>query len=1045
MKVDIKAISDALDGILAAEGSAAPQKTHSAIINRQRPLVSHSNNDTPHSEGLKSVASKAAEAPFSHHTTGAAGGTGSIIKPSPVVKKPTTPEKTSAPQLQASASDGITKERPMKKAARKNRSPQIVRSQDQRSLPPLNPAWKNTDSIVADFLALLGSIELVAFKVVEATGVGVESALVTPQNVGRWISRCALPSKSWVTSTPLSCEACVLLELENRADIHRRRRLPPCALSSGSNQLSGGSTDTYVVQDYIAVLVLEDDVERRLHHLDPPAFPIQEQYLLNVVIETSTSAHGAFVALVSTPAAPSRAATLRIPGTLLKAFVRITICPTESDPSRNVIKVRALCFFRSDTWTAEEVAVAQKDRMPFEEEVKATLRESMTAACPKAHSDCSSKQERVAGETLTTDESSLPLAKDGQERIGEGITHHTSLEQNTATEVASFVKAVALSRSRQDSMAPRRSCLRGVGEVEYDWFLDTLIDVSTAKGAKVSASNKASTAETDSEEGVVEYIRTLQAWNNVPTLSVKAALSYCLSETTSFSASTLLATGLFGHEAQEHLSQPFKLHVLVVSISDSTSQDSTQTHPPGVYLPPLHLISAIASEAVSLGYSTELLFTCPTNNGFGCAIRPYSCTPVSQEAHYKLIFVVPVRSTIEGEECSAAGVMKSLLRIALSLFCDSSDMRVYHMSPEYGLPSHGTLQSRKPCGALRLLIDGTRCFDDLMPVLAEWAAVSGGLRYYGNVTQRTLQLLFFPSCFIGSGADGELALNTSELRHEAQWSSLRLRFSGLWRKDTKVADCVADDIVGLAVDYQRPATYVWQSRRGALRLVLTDTHFIEYLTYVDGLVAPSPLVSLATSYYGEEARSAAHHSKLSTFSEAPWMALLQAAERLHEGSVESTAEFSKDAAVDFFALRRRVTVSFAFHILSTAFKRGWTRVSASIPLCDGSIRDAASDLQSVRFHPLEETTSDKSSASSPLSLLDEDAFIDTLLQWQYPFPNVVVLHCTDVLRAGLRPPSAYMTAPRASCLRAREGVLSLFSEGVLQTFASVSKPDEALS
>ncbi|TPP47234.1 hypothetical protein CGC20_34445 [Leishmania donovani] len=307
----------------------------------------------------------------------------------------------------------------------------------------------------------------------------------------------------------------------------------------------------------------------------------------------------------------------------------------------------------------------------------------------------------------------------------------------------------------------------------------------------------------------------------------------------------------------------------------------------------------------------------------------------------------------------------------------------------------------KPSGALRLLIDGTRCFDDLIPVLVEWAEVSGSLRYYGSAAQRTLQLLFFPSWLASSDGDSEQSSALSELRHKAQWSGLALRLSGLWRKSPNEVDSVADDIVALEAEYHCPATYVWQSRRGALRLVLTDAHFMEYFARVDGLVAPSPLVSLATSYCGKEVGCATHTLPLTTLSEAPWMTLLQAAERLCKSTTAPVATSGKDAAADFFALRRRVTVSFAFHILSTAFKREWTRVSASIPLCDGHIRDATFELPNVHVSSLGEKVSGGNGMSSALGLLDEDAFIDTLLQWQYPFPNVVVLHCTDVLNEAL--------------------------------------------
>ncbi|KAG5470204.1 hypothetical protein LSCM4_02898 [Leishmania orientalis] len=1035
MKVNIRAISDALDGILAAEASAASQITHSAIIKRHSPLVLQSNTNSSQSKCLKSVASRTVEAP---------ADAGSVIEPSPGLEKSRTP-KNSTPHLQSSFSDGSEKKLLNRRTKKKGLSPEITRKPDRGSSPPLSNAVKNSNSTVADFLARLGSIELVAFKVVEATGVGLDAVLLTPRNVGRWISRCQLPSNSWVTSVSLSREACVLLELENQEGMRRRKESLSHTHSSGGDKVAGSSTETFMVQDFIAMLVVEDGIERRSLHANSLAFSKEERYLFNVVVETSSSARGSFLTLASTSATPGSVTTLKIPGTLLKAFVRIAVCPTESEPRTKLIKVRAVCFFHSDTWTAAQLTPLQKHSATLEEEEgEATLRESMMAVRPKAQSTDEGMPERVAGETEITETSLLSLAKQGQDRKGEGVAHPALSVHDPGARIANFVKAVALARLRQDSAVPKRSCLHGVGDVEYDWFLDTLVDVSTAKVTQDRASSKASTPGADSEAPELEYIRALQAWSSAPALSVEAALTYCLSETTSFSASTLLGSVFFGHEAQEHLSQPFKLHVLVISFSEGIDRGRTQAYSSGVSLPPVHIMSAIASEVASLGYTTELLFTCPVNNGFGCAIRPYSCSSGHQGAHYKLIFVVPAQSSSKGEEGSAAGTMELLLRTALSIFLNSSDMRGSRLSPGSAFSSHSTPENRNPCGALRLLIDGMRCFDYLMPVLAEWAEAAGSLRYYGSAAQRTLQLLFFPSCFISNGDDGRPG-DLSELRHDAQWSGLSLRLSGIWRKNTDEADSVADDIVALEAECHCPATYVWQSGRGALRLVLTDAHFMEYFTFVDGVVAPSPLVSLATNHYRTELDSAAHTLPLTTFSEAPWMTLLQAAERLHKRSVESPAAFSKDAAADFFALRHRITISFAFHILSTAFKRGWARVSASIPLCDGNIRAATIELQEVRLPPVAGMVSGENGACNALRLLDEDAFMDTLLQWQYPFPNVVVLHCTDILCAGPKPSPASTTAPRASSSRAREGVLSLFSEELLHTFVAVSKPDEALS
>ncbi|CAG9580349.1 conserved hypothetical protein [Leishmania major strain Friedlin] len=1034
MKVNIEAISDALDSILAAETTFSSENAHTASIHSQPLPLSQSSVNPSQRKCSKPRPPEASGASLSSGESGAAADAAFVIESSVGAKKTTQ-------QLQVSPSDGHEKALFARKAERKGRSPKITTSHDQENSPQLSGTVKNTDTPAADFFECIKSVELVAFKVVEATGVGIISALLTPQSVGRWFSSSQLPSKSWVTSTSLSPEACAVFELENRLDMRRRRELPSDTPSSRSSPSVGGSTGTYV-QDFVAVLLVEDVAERQLLHLHSSAFLNRERDLFSVVIETSSSRRGGFVTAASTSAAPSSVTTLKIPGTRLNAFVRITISPPASEPSTKLIRVRAVCFFRSDSWSTQKAAPVQRGRSSLKGEVKATSQESAKAAPQDAQSVREQPQERGVTEAGKTQAPSLSLTKHEQERKGEGIAHFALSDRNMDADVAGFVKAVALARSRQDNATPKQPSLRGGCNVEYDWLLDTLVDVSTTKD---NTCRKASLPDAGDEAPVLEYIRTLQAWNSAPALSVNAAVTYCLSETTSFSASTIFATGLFSHEAQNHLSQPFKLHFFVVSPSD-VDQSSEQAYSSCACLPPVHFLAAIANQAALLGCTTELLFTCPESSGFGCALRTHNCTSGTQDAHYKLIFVVPVQRSRDMNEGGTTSVMKYLLRTALGIFRGLSDRRGISLSQECPFSSYSTLQCAKPCGALRLLIDGTRCFDDLIPVLAEWAEVSGSLRYYGSAAQRTLQLLFFPSWLASSdGESGRFGV-LSEPRHEAQWSGLDLRLSGLWRKCTNGVDSVADDTVALEAEYHCPATYVWQSRRGALRLVLTNAHFMESFARMDGLVAPSPLVSLAMSYCRKEVGGATHTLPLTTLSESPWMSLLQAAERLRESTTASVVTSRNDAAADFFALRRRVTVSFAFHILSTAFKREWARVSASIPLCNGHIRDATLELPNVHVSCVGERVNGGNGMSSAVGLLDEDAFIDTLLQWQYPFPNVVVLHCTDVL--SVAGPSPSLTSTTALCRpssRVQEGVLSLFSEEVLHSFASVSGVDEALS
>ncbi|GET91559.1 hypothetical protein, conserved [Leishmania tarentolae] len=1021
MKVNIKAVSHALDSILAAEKFPL-EKAHSPSVPRQALLSS------------KSIPVEAPEISLLNSASGAWGEIVPVIESSASGIKP-------AQRVQSFPNDGQEKKSLTTKTERKGRSPKITTLHAPQN-SKLNGSVKKAGTALADLLEYLKNAELVAFKVVEATGVDVASALPTPKNIGQWISQSRLPSKSWVTSTSLSHKACVLFELEDRLDMQKRREFLSAVPSSRGGLLAEGNTCTYVVQDFVAALVVETAAERQSIHLNSSDIADQERQIFNVSIETSSCRSGEFVTAASTSATPGTLTSLKIPGTLLNTFVRITISLPWSGPGTELIKVRAVCFFRSDSWTAEKVAPVQRSHSSLKGEVQGILQANGKGSPQDPQSVSEAVQEKDVEKTERTQPVQLSLRKREHEINDEGVAPFALSEHNIDADVADFVKAVALARSRQDSAIRKLSTFHGRCTVEYDWLLDTLVDASIEKH---DSSGKASIPKADTEAPVLEYVHTIQAWNKAPALSVDAAVAYCLSETTSFSVSTIFATGLFSHEAQNHLSQPFKLHFFVVSPSDGIGQSSEQAYSPGVCLPPVHLLSGIASQAALLGCTTELLFTCPTNNGFGCALRTHNCASGAKDAHCKLIFVVPAQSSRVMNEDGVTGVTKCLLCTSLSIFCEPFDKRGIRLSQGCPFYSQSTFQCAKPCGALRLLIDGTRSFDALLPVLVEWAKVSGILRYYGSASQRTLQLLFFPSWLMKSDEVEESGV-FSEPRHEAQWAGLNLRLSALWKKNTNEVDSVADDIVGLEAEYHCPATYVWQSRRGALRLVLTDAHFMEYLSCVDGFVAPSPLVSLATSYYGKEVEGALPTLPLTTLCEAPWMTLLEAAERLRKKSTTPVAALGKDVYADFYALRHRVTVSFAFHILSTAFKRGWARVSAAIPLCEGRIRDATLEFQNAHGPPLGEEVNGGNGMCGALGVLDEDAFMDTLFQWQYPFPNVVVLHCTNVLSAA-RPIPAPTSTPTvcASSSGVGEGVLSLFSEEVLRFFIPVSKVDEALS
>lgn len=1022
MEVDLRAVSDALDGILAAAQISAPKHAPSAIIQQRQAL--------PTAPTFSAKTSpQPPKAAISMNTASVSGAQLSSIAPShksrfeaatETAQSGAAEKRRSPATRQPARQEADNRALFIRSTERGSQAALPSASRERTTSKSPSPNRGSRRSAMTDFFDHVRHGELLPVKLVEATGLGSTSVLLTPQNVGRRMEKGLVSSKCWVTNMALAPQAVALFAVESRDGLLRRRQVKGGDSSAGAN----AAVDRFEVQNLALLILLERSGNSALGDEVP---------LFTVAVETSAAKHEGFVVPASSVVAAGAAASITVPGNALNRYLRVLITPSGGDVHANLVRVRAMCVIRTDSYTVENKPIApQSARMSLEEEVEQVLREDSLRAARTAT--------LLQGGTPADQNSPVPasssaaafsgLAAPPDEAQGQSSVDVTPLPSSPyrgagGADVAEFVKTVALAQAGRRAGGAAAQTAMSVPELEYNWLADEFLSAANperknrgryvdAAADKNEKSNPAS-----SGEALNEYVATLQAWNLAPTLTCDAALSYCLSTTTAFSVSTLTEAALFGDEGAHHFAQPFKLQLCVVSLERSAA--------PAAFLPPVHALSAVANHASILDCSLELMFTCTEFSGFGCAFRPRRGSAQSPDEHVKvamLVFSPP--SVTEGSEGRGAQTACEVVQRAFSVFQRSA-------GGGGGVLPACNAAAPAPCGALRLVLDGTCCFDALAPVLARWAQASGSLRYYGSARQPTLQMLFWPHSVSERRGDPE-----APPRSNARWSSLRLSFSGAWKSEAQSESGGTDTVVALEVEQDEPATFVWQSSQSGLRLVVTDAHIAGCLSLVDGLIAPSPVVKLVRGYDSAVCGSASRSlPPVVSLCESPWQELLEAAALLGGGLGVSSAGAATEGLAAFFALRRQVTVAYAFHILRTAFKRGWARVGAGMPLCDGELCLIADKLQQqhavVRGQAL---TAETGVANRAVVLLDEDAFMDTLLQWSYPYPSVVVLHCTDVVHADTADACASIHSVNAG---------TFFSETTLTRFTAVATPKTAIA
>ena len=1059
MQVNVKAMSDALDGLLedkALNHQASRQWHNPAIIQKLQP---------PRLERIASNTYIGDEKAIDEHDVTLIA-TDHAVATQEISTSMTNTSNEKVNSARKSSSKSPSQKRP--KSA-DPRDPLLSRSleKEHRSRRSSRFQQRNTEnresrastsdnlSAAEDFFEQIRSAEVIPVKPVEASGLGIGSVLLTPHNVASRIESAQLPSKSWATSTSLTSSAHAVLQLTDFKQLHREQ----LGQSPQRHGTTSCESDVYTVAyRNVKIAVLVDSGSDGASRWTPGDLS------WNITVETSNSRRCGFITVGEVQSARDSLAVLSIPGTLLSQFLRVTVKPLEETVVVKLIRVRALCILWDDTWTSVNVEQTQLTQS-LEEEVEEVLQShspnSKGGYLPeeKQRKNANSRQAH-----LSPRKESLPTI---EERVGGGRGSLPEVAVAGFGEISSaadLVKTLVLSKlcsdSAERSLGKTAEDISQKTALEYNWLSDQL---ETRGPERVGLSRHDCSQKTHDKaddkccavnSALSEYIATLQAWNSVPSWSIEEAIDFCMMQTTSFSASTISAAELFNDGvAAFHLTQPFKVHFLITFSPSADKEVNNSALPSGATPPPLTSLSAVATQAASLGFSFELLFKSDFCSSFGCVLRPESSLFDCAEERFKLLLVVPSHDHQDAHLTKTEDVVLFLLTTALNIFLASCGARKEVKQQPSSSAQTSFLKHAPapfPHGVLRLLIDGTESFGRTSPVLTKWSEVAGPIRYYGDASQPLLNMLLAPSHFAELEDTASSAEVGDKYGSEAQWSRLHIKNVGEWKVNSTAEQDAFKEILALELQARSPANYAWQSTlhdHAPLRLLLTDNHVLESAHVVDGFVLPPYVRKLAERYLLRCDSRKAHTPSIAPLSETPWIELLQLAKRVFMGSGEASGTSERDAAESFFSLRRRVATSFAFYILSTAFKRGWERVGVSVPAscaqfnaltATGGTADGAASKHVVVADLLSHVS---------VSFLDEDAFMDTLVQWRYPFPKLLILHCTALFGdAALSAPLHDAAASSMATSRCNaSGIATLFSRETLSKFCFLNSFEEALT
>lgn len=1050
MEVNIKAVSDALDSLLVEEewnGRGSQPKRTSAIVPRRRqPILKPPSTASPLTAGFLESRSRIAEAAPNSQVANKPSASKAQIDSSPQQKEADayTEKANSVSRLRSATLND-------------SNSPSLSSRKESLARRTTDSAHKERNSRrtadktlgVVDGLASyekLRSVEILAAKPLEASGLGISSAFITSRNVAKRVDKVQLSSKSWVTNTTLTPYAHALFELESfEASVQAHTRTSPYDENSSS-----GNSHRVHYQDVTLLLHLDtrSDRERRT-----PA----DELLYDVTVEASSSRRRGFILLSEALSVTDGVSFLTIPGGLLNHFIRVSVKSAEGMCEDKLIRVRALCLFWSDTWSSKKI---EQDplKSSLEDEVEAAIQKYNTEDKSRflSHQAPESTEAVLTSRPAASPQYSPSKVGELQTDSGETVPEPLCSSPSDSRNVADFVRQIALAGLRDVKEETHRKRESSVPtSYVYNWLTDSaeLGDLARPGGLRQvrSAQNEEESRPSSPPpvSALAEYIETLQAWNIAPLWSVSRAVDFCMSQTTSFSVSTAPAGALFADDAPVHFVQPFKVHFLVVSSSAAGTEVDISLAPSSAALPPLSSLSVLARQASSCGYAAELLFRCDDGGSFGCVLRPEKDIFQCSEEHCKLVFVVSAEKQQNAHTRDVPGATELLLQTALDLYNQSEKVSLFvrkSASPSF---SGGSLEENPPRplrGVLRMLVDRTGSFERLASILTQWSLMSGPVRYYGNASQSFLRMLLTPWHFAGLADNGFGAeVERGNFKAEAHWCRLHVKAIGLWKSNTLPAGEASEGTIALELQARDSVSFVWQSvarSRATLRLVLTDNHLLESLPLADGLVVSNHAAALVQKFCLCPGKRDAAMPCAAPLSDAPWEELLQSAKALFgvaEGVFEHTTLHT------FLALRRRISVSFAFHILSTAFKRGWRSVCASMP-------DAYIEFEAIAS---EQTKSGEGHAGVPVfldgfahksvSFIDEDAFMDTFVQWSYPLPRVVTVHCKSVfLPLAEQSPKSGTAAEQANTWSSGGGVATLFSIETLCKFSPVQSLEEAI-
>lgn len=806
---------------------------------------------------------------------------------------------------------------------------------------------------IAAFVDKAKSLTLLECKPVEASGTGASSVFlrsVRSDTVGKPASL-TLPFKAWMTKTSICAEPYILFRVPQETIREHQRAL---GYLNSTPRSSPASRQPLVV----ATVLLEEFANGAT----------DKEYDIRFSTTSDLDADTSVLLATATVASPKEVAHLQAPSGALSAYAKIEIKPRAT--STWLVKVSGVCLWirtgEEERSVAADEGVLCSLTVPFDKTPTQINRSadstisSVTSITESVGSTNGNRPASVSKPTYKKTVLTSPVGNSNNKKLdairkppveqqntgrAEGMNvsrglrqiFPSSAEQTEGTRLSGSIaeemrQKAAFLLERFPEMSRRESLKQTEGERpnnsrrrEYDWLHDESRSVVSSKGSNFNDESTVSAPtcrkkKSQYRDTQTTYAQLVEAWEVAPKHSLAQVLTMCMEETTAFSYSIAERGDVRGMLGA--LSSSFSLNLLRLEVqpTPSTARESVLSSQTSSALDDLVRMLTLCD---SMGYSMQLVSRLP--NGFCVSTAGQQRFFGESTAAKKYTIVVVERDT---EQNYALG----------------QSARVFFSEPS------------KQLAALCVVLDLTKSFSATLPALSDWSKVRD-VHYYGAEDQSELTMFLSKSCCCRqTNDDGEpsASLKTRSICY----NGFRLSASQI---PVETATDHTEIFLSVTLRHCMTSFRVWQPQHSCPRVVLTNSHFLENLRFLDGGLASREMIRLgrvlfnSPTYMDHEI-----DTKVLTNSEEPWEEL---ARKGRSGNQEEDTN-------TWFEYRRQITSKFVFHALSTAYRRDWRTVGICLPyICC-------------------------SEESSPLALshgfLDQDSLMDTVLRWSFPCPTSVV-------------------------------------------------------